>query len=69
MTKQSFSFLLKITGLEPMNWPAVLDVTLRIDIKYVLQMVSVNQAVVGSQSAVRPLLLAPDSNQAESRVR
>lgn len=56
-------------GLEPLNWPSTLDVTLRIDIKYVLQNVSINQGVLGSLSAVRPLLLAPESQTTECQTR
>ena len=48
------------TGLEPLGWPATLDVTLRIDIKYVLQNVSMNAGVPANMSPVRQLLLTSD---------
>ena len=55
-----------LPGLEPMGWPLTLDVTLRIDIKYVLQMVSAG--VASNLAAVRRLVLTPGA-EAETHSR
>lgn len=55
--------------LEPLGWPSTLDVTLRIDIKYVLQNISTHTGAPANMSPVRHLLLTSDPAQPECQTK